>query len=483
MNARDILTLAAQNLWLKKLRTMLTTIGVIIAIATFTAMVSFGVGMQASIKSEFEKIGLMTKIQVYAGTTTDTSTVRLDREMVERLGLLPGVVTAFPFDSFFLNASCNDSTARLEAQGISLAYLNNGSFKEWEAGGPFDSDSAQQVLILDNALEDLGFSEADSAIGEQVVVARKISSLDSAFVRVVTDMPSPLQLYRSVKIDSLRSNDYLRKTVNNAFLQAAGSFARGYFEDRGELRDTLTITGVLNHGDVRSLRLKSLMIPEAIAQRYAASAQLDDPMTLYSSVREGTLPIPGSGLENVSEYNHVTLEMEPMLSHDAVMDSLKSMGLRAFSYEQEFKQMRIFFAIFTTGLGTIGFVALLIAALGIANTMVMSILERQREIGVLKALGADDRDIHLIFLAESGTIGFLGASFGIAFGWLISRVAMGIARAYLARQQVPLMELFALPIWLIAVALLFGIGVSLIAGLYPANRAARIDPVVALRNE
>ena len=234
---------------------------------------------------------------------------------------------------------------------------------------------------------------------------------------------------------------------------------------------------------VRHLRLQKVLIPTRVASVYAASAALDDPLTLFTSAREGTLPIPGQGLADVSEYSKVTLEIEPLLPHDAIVDSVRSMGFRAFSFEQQFKQMRVFFAVFNTGLGTVGFVALIIAALGIVNTMVMSILERYREIGVLKSLGADDSDIHKIFLVESAFIGLVGSWIGIFTGWLITRVAMVVARNLPAGGEMPFVDLFALPFWLILVATAFGVLVSVVAGLYPAARAARIDPVVALRND
>jgi putative ABC transport system permease protein len=115
--------------------------------------------------------------------------------------------------------------------------------------------------------------------------------------------------------------------------------------------------------------------------------------------------------------------------------------------------------------------------------MVMSILERKREIGVLKSLGADEREIRFLFLAESGMIGLLGSVLGITLGWVITRIASAVAKMVMAKEGIPATELFAIPIWLILIALAIGVGVSLLAGFYPASRAAHIDPIEALRNE
>ena len=113
----------------------------------------------------------------------------------------------------------------------------------------------------------------------------------------------------------------------------------------------------------------------------------------------------------------------------------------------------------------------------------MSINERRREIGVLKSLGADDIHIRGLFLVESGVIGFAGTVGGILLGWGITRVVSVVARFYMRKENLPEVELFALPAWLILIALALGVGVSMLAGYYPAARAARVDPVQALRND
>jgi len=131
----------------------------------------------------------------------------------------------------------------------------------------------------------------------------------------------------------------------------------------------------------------------------------------------------------------------------------------------------------------VGLIALTVASLGIINTMVMSITERRREIGVLRSLGADQTDIKLLFLIESAMIGSIGAIIGILFGWSITRLISLIVQHYMEREGIDPIEMFALPLWLVVTAFLFGLLVSLVAGYYPASRAAKVDPVQALRGE
>ena len=116
-------------------------------------------------------------------------------------------------------------------------------------------------------------------------------------------------------------------------------------------------------------------------------------------------------------------------------------------------------------------------------TMVMSILERTREIGIMKAIGGSEKEIKLIFFVEAGFIGTLGAIFGLILGWLVTRIANQIVNAKLIPQDELPVDLFYFPLWLLLGATAFSILISLAAGLYPAIRAARIDPVKALRHD
>jgi ABC-type antimicrobial peptide transport system permease subunit len=182
-------------------------------------------------------------------------------------------------------------------------------------------------------------------------------------------------------------------------------------------------------------------------------------------------------------FPQVTISFDPKVYYKNIRDSVEAMGFRTFSFAAEFEQIQKMFLYLDLALGVIGLIALFTASLGIVNTMVMSITERRKEIGVLKSLGADERDIRWLFLVESGVIGMIGTVMGIFFGWVITRIVSAIAQGYMRREGIPEMDLFSLPPWLILIALGVGVGVSVLAGLYPAARAARVDPVEALRNE
>jgi len=154
-----------------------------------------------------------------------------------------------------------------------------------------------------------------------------------------------------------------------------------------------------------------------------------------------------------------------------------------FSILDATRSLRRFFAVLDLFLGIFGSLALAVAALGIVNTLVMAILERRREIGIMKAIGASDGDVKKLFFAEAGVMGLFGGMLGVALGWSIGRLINLGTNVYLRRQNLPPEDIWLVPWWLVGGAIAFAIVISMISGLYPAARAARLDPVQALRYE
>jgi putative ABC transport system permease protein len=204
--------------------------------------------------------------------------------------------------------------------------------------------------------------------------------------------------------------------------------------------------------------------------------------------------IPRLGISNIWDaisggsdgegYGSIYVRVKDVADMDVVIGILKDkMKLNVFAIADQLKDVRKGFLILDGVLGAIGTIALVVAGLGIVNTMVMSILERTREIGIMKAIGGSEKQIRWIFFVEAGTIGFLGAIFGLILGWLVTIVANRVANSEFLPAGEPPINFFYFPIWLILGAIAFSVVVSLAAGLYPAIRAASIDPVRALRHD
>jgi putative ABC transport system permease protein len=182
-------------------------------------------------------------------------------------------------------------------------------------------------------------------------------------------------------------------------------------------------------------------------------------------------------------YSSVSVHVKNPTQVQVVEDAIKKMGFTTFSLLDASQSLRTFFRVLDLFLLIFGSLALAVSSIGIVNTLVMAILERRREIGIMKAIGASDGDVKKLFFAEAGAMGIVGGIAGVALGWAIGRIINLGTNVYLKRESLTADNFWAVPWWLVALAIGFSFLVSLISGLYPAGRAAKLDPVQALRYE
>jgi len=483
MTFTDLAVTSLGNLWRMKLRTFLTVSGVVVAIAAFVSMLSFGVGMQANVAEQFDNLGLLSIIQVYPSRSDSTETVPLDRAALSRFSALPGVELVYPYEAFDVNVAYGDSTIKASAQALPAEALDTKMFSNLQAGSRIASDTSLELMMGDDLLKRLGVDSVETAIGSEVILSIEVASVDSGIAQIFGAAPERIrERARSFRADSLRSADYWQRVVREEFGGAIGRFVDGFMNKRKTIADTLIIGGVLESRRRGHLRTGDLVIPISTARKFNSSGFSGDPTQLLSAAQGGNLFAPEADSSSTT-FSRATVKMAADALYEPIRDSIKAAGFRAVSFAEEFDEIRRFFRYFNLALGMVGIIALFTASLGIVNTMVMSITERRREIGVWMSLGADMWDIRRLFLFESGLIGLIGAAGGIVIGWGISRIASLIIRTFMENEGVTPMELFAVPFWLVLTSLAFGLLVALIAGYFPANRAARIDPVAALRNE
>src|SRR2546425_12891929 len=156
-----------------------------------------------------------------------------------------------------------------------------------------------------------------------------------------------------------------------------------------------------------------------------------------------------SGNTRKPGYGSLTVRVKNPRDITNVENAIKQMGFSAFSLLDATRNLRLVFTVFDLLLGIFGSLALAVAMLGIVNTLVMAILERRREIGILKALGAADRDVKQLFFLEAGVMGLLGGTLGVGLGWLIGRAVTAGTNLYLRRQELPPTDVFAVTWWLL----------------------------------
>jgi putative ABC transport system permease protein len=185
-------------------------------------------------------------------------------------------------------------------------------------------------------------------------------------------------------------------------------------------------------------------------------------------------------------FDAATVVVRPGGDLKAVADAAEGMGFEQHSALEWHESVKREVTMIAAGANVFALVSLFIAAIGITNTLVTSVVERTREIGIFKALGATDRQVMVLFLAEGTAIGLLGGVLGIVLAWAVSFPADNLVRKLVQQQSKdPLVseQIFEFPAWLIASTVAFAAVVTTLAAVYPSRRAARIQPVEALRHE
>jgi len=255
--------------------------------------------------------------------------------------------------------------------------------------------------------------------------------------------------------------------------EPAGDAEEGQLE-RFERYD-YTITGVLSSENGISLNFggASLYIPFEQARSFWAA-------------NRAPLERLGEILAGDTGYQSVEVRVMDLSFLEKVKSEIEKRGFNYFNLSNQIEQIERVFLIINVSLALLGGIALLVASFGISNTMIMSIRERKREIGIMKAIGGSDGEIMRIFFVEASLIGFTGGALGVISGWAVDRVANVLANEWMVRQAgqaLKHVEFFAIPWYLSGGAILFAVIVSLVAAIYPALSAARVDPIKALRYE
>jgi putative ABC transport system permease protein len=460
MRTSDYLDQAWSNLRKKRLRTFLTTSGVVIGIGALVCMFAFGQGVQQNIRAQFDELELFNYINVSlrnrptpqpahadpdapgvetepaeSAVAPDKRVDVLDDAFLDEVTRIDGVQAAFPEMRFPAQIHLSDEE-RFTLIQVVTAKACQSELIQLRAGDPYTSDEPNEVVISDSLLRRLGNRNPETAVGQDIDI------------RTITLDFSLASLFRM-------------------------AFARG--DQRlpvSNKRYPFKIVGIVERmgfGGPMPIR-SDVFIPPGAAARMRKLV-----LTSMSDFFEPP--------ERLAGYSTITIKVASPTDVAPVKKQLEQRGLRTFALMDQLQEMQKGFIIMDMFLLAVGMIGITVASLGIMNTMVMSILERYREIGIMKAVGATDGDVQKIFLFESGMIGFFGGLFGLALAWLVSLIINAVVNSFASREGVPYIHYFNFPWWLCLGAIAFSILISLTAGVYPTLRAARVDPVVALRHD
>jgi len=460
MKGYDLFELAVRNLRQSKLRNGLTTIGISVGVASLVAMLSLGVGLQQLATRRLAGSGMFDTVFVMSKQDTrgfDRDEDRkdqhpekapvLDEAARQQMTHLPNVTEVEPEVRVMGQIVYGGQTHFGFVTGLPMSAHENEAFDNLQ-GNFFSGSDADEVILLNDFAKELEPQNPKSLIGQQVTLR--------------------YGEHQSLAADSENSGrPQGGDQSDNASADAGSDYGFSVVRKAQQLK----VVGIVDeepYGGMRTVSRGRIFLPVDLTEKLN--------MAEFSDMRSS---LRGHG----KTYATLTVRVKDPGKVAQVQDTIKQMGFRTFSVLDATKSLRRFFTVLDLFLGIFGSLALAVATLAIINTLVMAVLERRREIGVMKAVGASDRDVKRLFFAEAGAMGFFGGILGIALGFAIGKAINLGTGIYLRNHQLPAEPVWILPTWLIGAAIAFSILVSLLAGLYPASRAARLDPVQTLKYE
>lgn len=462
MRFPDLLIMSINNLRRRKLRTFLTVLGVIIGTASIVVMVSLGIGFNEMTMAQIASWGSLTTIEVYPaggsggmavmGTTGGSGSSEpkyITDEVVEDFSKLEYVTGVSPV----LDINVVMRQGAYEAQYLTIKGVGQNYLQQIELGEGSLPKPGEMGLVVGNTVIQQ-FSNAKTGKGYWDTMEVPDVDFMGKPMFVIFDIDA----YYQSKSGGGLGEDASPVAPPKKYMVNTSGMVAGGLEDWNQYSYNIytDIDGLKSQ--LRKVFRKGAAIPGQPTNKKGKPL----PYFTYSSAQ-----VYVDDMEHVSQ----------------VQKQLADMGFQVSSQADWLESTRQQSQMAQAVLAGIGAVSLFVAAIGIANTMMMSIYERTKEIGVMKVLGCDMGNIRNMFLLESGFIGFMGGivgillSYGVSF--LINRV-LNLAQMMGAGEGGNLSQI---PLWLAGSAVAFAVFVGMAAGFMPAMRAMKLSPLAAIRND
>ncbi len=433
MRFRDLAFLVVSNLRRMKLRLALTSLGVVIGTSAIVLMVSLGIGLQANLTAELGDLGAATHITVMGGGgMPGVEFTSLNDEIVDEIAAIEHVEAVLPSVPVYLD--------KIEYKKYVLYSMPYGVNMEDFAKFGYEIEEGR-----------LPRNDSEILLGAMLPASFSVASEDGMMMGPGSTVPELDLLGRRLEVaTSIYPTEQEIEADPNA--------------QPRQNKQKFTVVGILAPSD--------MMTDQSAYISMDAALDMND--TDRRKVTYEQLIVKADSVDSVTDIEKT------------IMDR----GLYAYSSQSMLESLKSVFLIIQGVLGALGGIAMLVAALGIANTMTMSIYERTREIGIMKAVGASNRQIKRVFLGEAAIIGVLGGIGGLLFSGAGAALANLFVKAMLASQATSTgvassdtASFFQIPVWLAIFAIVFAAGIGLLSGVLPAVRAANLDPLTALRHE
>ena len=474
MSFYDLMTMSLGNLWRRKLRTVLTVLGVLIGTTSIVAMLSLAFGMKQMIMDEYASMGSVTQIMISGGggdmdsssSQTDTSTMLTETNM-QMFQDMEHVKNVLPQLSFDGNMQSGRYSGYANLIGVDQSLLDSQELEKGDIPQK-GSTGTLQVIAGNQILTGFGYVQ-----GDQYVDYYSTGELPN--IDLMTQIRQ-LQVYNEMadtSSDVGSTDDSADASSDSTGTDSSADDAAVQpEEDNSTLNFRIKVAGIMAGGvDEYNTYSNSLLV------------NIDD-LKSYLTKNFGKGNIPGQPKPNgkpMNEWVYSTLvvDVDDASNVDSVMKDIQDMGFSASSNKDLLDSAQKNLQIVELVLGGIGMVAFLVAAIGIANTMMMSTYERTKEIGVMKVLGCDMRDIQKLFLAEAGFIGLIGGIVGLGLTCGVSALINHFAVSMGGMKG----NISVIPWWLALAAVAFSTLMGMVAGYFPARRAMTLSPLAAIHTE
>lgn len=443
MSSFDLAMMGLKNLFRRKARTILTVLGVIIGTAAIVVMVSLGLGMNKAFEEQLKQYGSLTMIDIYA-----------NMYMMERSGVGPGDGQVVLDD---------ETISTIEAMEHVEFVIGFKRFDSKIYAGKYESYTSIKAVDFDKlALMDIKLSEG--------VLPSKLGKNEVLF-----GFYAKQNFY-----DPKARNPYMSPPMIDVFNTKLEMLPTSqYYEGRRPRGFVLTPTGITTEFDYA--------YASDVFMDYDTFVELKKDFERKNKPADNGMPGNNKGGSNTvqeNKYDEMKVSVSDIKYVQEVQDQIKALGYEAYSLTDALENMKKTSGLIQAILGGIGAVSLFVAAIGITNTMVMSIYERTKEIGVMKVIGAQLKDIKRLFLFEAAMIGLFGGILGIGISYGISLIINTILSGMNGDSGYYGPALLSdIPLWLALSGMGFSTVIGLIAGYYPAVRATKLSALEAIRTE
>ncbi len=470
MRSFDILGMSFRNLFKRKLRTFLTILGVIIGVVAIVLMVSLGVGVNMNFDKQMENMGDLTIIQLYnwEGYWGNNGAPAFDDAAIKKIADLKGVKVVSPVAYGNLKLLSGRYSANVQVMGIRPEAMEALGYTTSQ-GGFLSSDSKDYEIVF-------GVNPPYSFMSEIERKRQQASQGGKGYGRMVMFGPG-MTMEGEVERDPPKI-DVINDKITGSYFWEYGNKDVQY--PNGKKPDVYTFKGVgiLEKNETKWETSEYCFIDIEKLIKITKDQQK------YEKIAYGNR----GNSQKTYGYEQGYIKCNEINDVENVMEELEKMGFTNYynplSWINEMKKMS---ESLQTLLAAIGGVSLFVAAIGIANTMVMSMYERTREIGIMKVIGAAIKDIRKLFLLEAALIGVIGGTIGMGLSYLASFILNNVGIPFLSAMTYnPTGEpttISYIPLWLSLSALVFSATIGLLAGYFPARRAMRLSALTAIKAE